>query len=404
VNRVNLDGNQTSIREVCDAGLLAGAVTLVWQHGEVLQVNEIGYRDVDAGLPMQRNTLFRIASMTKPVTVAAVMSLVDEGKLTLKDPIARWAPELADLQVLDSPHGPLDRTHPANRAILIEDLLTHTSGLAYGFSVSGPISRAYMRLPFNQGPDVWMAELAKLPLVHQPGDRVTYSHSIDLLGVIASRIDGKPFHQVLDERVLTPTGMVDTGFFVSAEARRRAATMYSLDEQHQLRHDVMGPPRLQPPSFCNAGGGLWSTADDYLRFVRMLLGDGIIDGARVISEQSARLMRTDRLTAEQRRQDFLGAPYWIGRGFGLNLSVVTDPVKSAPLFGPGGLGTFSWPGAYGTWWQADPSVDLILLYLIQNLPDMTVDAATAVAGNTSLAKLRTAQPKFVRNTYRALGL
>ncbi|SPM43227.1 CubicO group peptidase, beta-lactamase class C family, partial [Mycobacterium numidiamassiliense] len=404
VNRVNLDVNQTSIREVCDAGLLAGAVTLVWQRGEVLQVNEIGYRDVDAGLPMQHDTLFRIASMTKPVTVAAVMSMVDEGKLTLKDPITRWVPELAGVQVLDDPHGPLDRTHPVNRSILIEDLLIHTSGLAYGFSVSGPISRAYMRLPFNQGPDVWLTELAKLPLVHQPGERVTYSHSIDLLGVIASRIDGKPFHQVLDERVLAPTGMVDTGFFVSADARRRAATMYSLDEQHRLRHDVMGPPRLQPPSFCNAGGGLWSTADDYLRFVRMLLGEGTIDGVRVLSAQSTRLMRTDRLTAEQRQHDFLGAPYWIGRGFGLNLSVVTDPVKSAPLFGPGGLGTFSWPGAYGTWWQADPSADLILLYLIQNLPDLTVDAATAVAGNTSLAKLRTAQPKFVRNTYRALGL
>lgn len=404
MNRVNLDGNQASIREVCDAGLLAGAVTLVWQQGEVLQVNEIGYRDVDAGLPMQQDTLFRIASMTKPITVAVIMSLVEEGKLALTDPIVRWAPELADVQVLDTPHGPLDRTHPVNRAILIEDLLTHTSGLAYGFSVSGPISRAYMRLPFNQGPDVWLTELAKLPLVHQPGERVTYSHSIDLLGVIASRIDGKPFHQVLDERVLAPTGMVDTGFFVSAEARRRAATMYSLDEQHRLRHDVMGPPRLQPPSFCNAGGGLWSTADDYLRFVRMLLGEGTIDGVRVLSEQSTRLMRTDRLTAEQRRHDFLGAPYWIGRGFGLNLSVVTDAAKSVPLFGPGGLGTFSWPGAYGTWWQADPSADLVLLYLIQNLPDMTVDAATAVAGNTSLAKLRTAQPKFVRNTYRALGL
>ena len=112
LNRVNLDGNQASIREVCDAGLLAGAVTVVWQRGEVLQVNEIGYRDVDAGLPMQRDTLFRIASMTKPVTVAAVMSLVDEGKLALKDPITRWAPELADVQVLDDPHGPLDRTHP----------------------------------------------------------------------------------------------------------------------------------------------------------------------------------------------------------------------------------------------------------------------------------------------------
>jgi CubicO group peptidase (beta-lactamase class C family) len=401
---VNLDVNQASIREVCDAGLLAGAVTVVWQRGELLQVNEIGHRDIDAGLPMQRDTLFRIASMTKPVTVAAVMSLVDEGKLALKDPIVRWAPELADVRVLDDPHGPLDRTHPVRRAILIEDLLTHTSGLAYAFSVSGPISKAYMRLPFNQGPDAWLSELAKLPLVHQPGDRVTYSHAIDLLGVIASRVDGEPFYQVLDERVLGPAGMPDTGFFVSVEGRRRAATMYRLTDAHQLQHGVMGPPHITPPSFCNAGGGLWSTADDYLRFVRMLLGDGTVDGVRVLSPESARLMRTDRLTDEQKRHDFLGAPYWLGRGFGLNLSVVTDPAKSAPLFGPGGLGTFSWPGAYGTWWQADPSADLILLYLIQNLPDLTVDAATAVAGNTSLAKLRTAQPKFVRRTYGALGL
>jgi CubicO group peptidase (beta-lactamase class C family) len=180
--------------------------------------------------------------------------------------------------------------------------------------------------------------------------------------------------------------------------------MYRLTDDHRLEHGVMGPPHITPPSFCNAGGGLWSTADDYLRFVRMLLGDGTIDGVRVLSPESVRLMRTDRLTDEQKRHNFLGAPYWMGRGFGLNLSVVTDPAKAAPLFGPGGVGTFSWPGAYGTWWQADPSADLILLYLIQNLPDLTVDAATAVAGNTSLAKLRTAQPKFVRRTYGALGL
>jgi len=401
---VNLDLNQSSIREACDAGLLAGAVTVVWQRGEVLQVNEIGHRDVDAGLPMQRDTLFRIASMTKPVTVAAVMSLVDEDKLTLKDPVVRWVPELADVRVLDDPRGPLDRTHPAQRAILIEDLLTHTSGLAYGFSVSGPIAKAYVRLPFNQGPDVWLDELAKLPLVHQPGDRLTYSHSIDLLGVIASRIEGKPFHEVLDERVLGPVGMPDTGFFVSPEMRRRAATMYRLDGDGQLHHGVMGPPHITPPSFSNAGGGLWSTADDYLRFVRMLLGEGTIDGVRVLSPESARLMRTDRLTAEQKRHDFLGAPYWVGRGFGLNLSVVTDPTKSRPLFGPGGLGTFSWPGAYGTWWQADPAAELILIYLVQNLPDMSADVAAAIAGNTSLAKLQSVQPKFVRNTYRALAL
>ncbi|MBO0864301.1 MAG: beta-lactamase family protein [Mycobacterium sp.] len=401
---MNLDGNQASIREACDAGLLAGAVTMVWRRGEVSQVNEIGYRDVDAGMPMRRDTLFRIASMTKPVTVAAAMSLVDDGKLALSEPIARWLPEFAEMRVLDDPNGPLDRTHPAQRTILIEDLLTHTSGLAYGFSVGGPISRAYFRLPFGQGPDAWLAALAELPLVHQPGERLTYSHSIDVLGVLLSRIEGKPFNQVLDERILQPVGMSDTGFCVSAAARHRAATMYRLDENDRLRHDVMGPPRLTPPEFCNAGGGLWSTADDYLRFVEMLLRDGTVDGVRVLSPESARAMRTDRLDPEQKRHPFLGAPFWIGRGFGLNLSVVTDPAKSAPLFGPGGLGTFSWPGAYGTWWQADPSADLILLYLVQNHPVFSGDAAAAVAGNTSQAKLQAVQPKFVRRTYRALGL
>ncbi|MDT5348299.1 MAG: hypothetical protein QOH91_1586, partial [Mycobacterium sp.] len=268
LDQVNLDANQAAIREVCDAGLLAGAVTVVWQRGEVLQINEIGYRDVVAGLPMQKDTLFRIASMTKPVTVAAAMSLVDEGKLALQDPIARWTPELADVRVLDDPRGPLDRTHPATRPILIEDLLTHTSGLAYSFSVSGPLSVAYMRLPFDHGSDTWVAELGALPLFHQPGERVTYSHATDVLGVIVARADDKPLYQAMEERILGPAGMTDTGFFVSMEARKRAATMYRIDDQGQLRHDVMGPPHVKPPSFCNAGGGLWSTAGDYLRFVQ----------------------------------------------------------------------------------------------------------------------------------------
>jgi CubicO group peptidase (beta-lactamase class C family) len=353
---------------------------------------------------MRRDTLFRIASMTKPVTVAAAMSLVDEGKLALRDPIVRWLPEFADVRVLDDRAGPLDRTHPVDRAILVEDLFTHTSGLGYGFSVGGPISRAYMRLPFGQGPDRWLAALSELPLVHQPGERLTYGHSTDVVGVLLSRIEGKPFDQVLDERILQPLGMADTGFHLTADRRRRAATMYRLDGNDRLQHDVMGPAQLTPPDFPNAGGGLWSTADDYLRFVEMLLGDGVFEGVRVLSPESVRLMRTDRLSAEHKRQPFLGAPFWIGRGFGLNLSVVTDPVKSTPLFGPGGLGTFSWPGAYGTWWQADPSADLILLYLIQNMPTFSADAAAAVAGNTSRAKLQAVQPKFVHRTYRALGL
>ena len=401
---MKLDGNQASIQEAIGAGLLAGAVTLVWQAGQVLQVNELGYRDVDAGLPMQRDTIFRIASMTKPVTVAAAMSLAEEGKLSLTDPVTKWLPELANMRVLLDPRGPLDRTELARRPITVDDLMTHRSGLAYTFSVSGPLSKAYGRMSFRQDQDRWLAELATLPLVHQPGDRLTYSHATDVLGIALSRIEGKSLADVLSERIFGPLRMADTGFSVGTVGRRRAATMYKLDETMTLQHDVMGPAPITDPPFCTGGAGLWSTVDDYLRFAQMLLAEGTLDGVRVLSDESVQRMRTDRLTDHQKRQPFLGAPFWIGRGFGLNLSVVTDPSKSRQLFGPGGLGTFSWPGAYGTWWQADPSADLILIYLIQNLPELNVDAAAAVAGNTSLAKLQSAQPKFVRRTYQALEL
>ncbi len=401
---MNLDGNATSVQEAVDNGLLAGAVTLVWQAGKVLQVNQIGYRDVEAGLPMQRDTVFRIASMTKPITVAAAMSLVEQGKLSLRDPVSRWLPELADIKVLADPHGPLDKTVPAMRPITIDDLMTHRSGLAYTFSVTGPIARAYSTVSLRQDADHWLAEVAQLPLVHQPGERLTYSHSTEVLGIVLSRIEGKPLQDVLAERILGPLGMTDTGFYLSPEARRRAATMYKVDADSRLSHDVMGPAPIAPPRFSQGGGGLWCTVDDYLAFARMLLGGGEVDGVRVLSEDSVRLMRTDRLTEAQKRIPFLGMPYRQGRGFGLNLSVVTDPVQSAPLFGPGGVGTFTWPGAWGTWWQADPTAELILIYLIQNAPDMSAEAAEAVAGNTSLAKLRTAQPKFVKRTYEALGL
>ncbi|MBS9532176.1 beta-lactamase family protein [Mycobacterium sp. M1] len=400
---MNLDPNQAAITEACDAGLLAGAVTLVWQRGQVLQVNEIGYRDVGAGLPMTRDTVFRIASMTKPITVAAAMSLVDEGRLHLDDPIARWLPEFERPTVLVDPAGPVEQTVPAGRALTVDDLMTHRSGIGYGFTVSGPIAREYQRLPFGRGPEAWLTALAALPLVHQPGEQVTYGQGIDALGVLLARIEGKPLPAVLDERILGPLGMADTGFFISPAARRRAATMYRIGADG-LHDDAMGPIPIAPPVFPNAGGGLLSTADDYLAFTRMLLADGEFDGMRVLSAESARAMRTDRLTDEQKRQQFLGAPFWVGRGFGLNLSVVTDPAKSGPLYGPGGLGTFSWPGAYGTWWQADPANDLILIYLIQNSPTLTADAAAEIAGNTSQAALRVALPRFVRRTYRALGL
>ncbi|MCV7357999.1 serine hydrolase domain-containing protein [Mycolicibacterium fluoranthenivorans] len=400
---MNLDANGASITEAIEAGLLAGAVTLVWHAGEVVQVNELGHRDIAAGLPMQRDTVFRIASMTKPVTVAAAMTLVEEGRFTLRDEIARWVPELAGVRVLAQPNGPVDATVPLRRPITFEDLMTHRSGLAYPFSVTGPLARSYARLSYRQNEDRWLAELAQLPLAHQPGERVTYSHGTDVLGIALGRIAGKPLHELLAERIFTPLGMADTGFALTLVQRRRLATMYAVGEEDRLRDDVMGPPPLTPPDFCAGGAGLMSTADDYLQFARMLLGDGAVDGVRVLSPESVRLMRTDRLTDEQKQQNFLGGPFWIGRGFGLSMSVVTDPDQSRQFFGPGGLGTFGWPGAYGTWWQADPANDVVLLYLIQNFPDLSADVA-AVRGNTSMAKLQSAQPKFVRRTYQGLGL
>ena len=400
---MTLADNRVSLVQAVDAGLLAGALTCVWQHGKVLQVNEIGYRDIEAQAPMGRDTIFRIASMTKPVTVAAAMALVEEGKLALSDPITRWLPELSDMQVLVDSLGALDHTVPARRDITVEDLMTHRSGLAYSFSVAGPISRAYHRVSLRQDQDHWLADVAQLPLVHQPGDRMTYSQGTEVLGIALSRIEGKPLHQVLAERIFEPLSMTDTGFFISADKRARAATMYRLDQQGGMHNDAMGPIPVKEPRFCQGGAGLVSTADDYLRFAQMLLAGGTVDGIRVLAEESVHLMRTDRLTDEQKRQPFLGAPFWIGRGFGLNLSVVTDPARSAQLFGPGGVGTFGWPGAYGTWWQADPANNVILIYLIQNFPDLEA-AAAAVAGNTAFARLQSTQPKFVRRTYAALGL
>lgn len=400
---MSLADNRSSIDQAIEAGLLAGAVTCVWHRGELLQLNALGHRDVESGLPMQTDTIFRIASMTKPVTVAAAMALAQDGKLALSDPITRWVPELADMQVLLDPSGPLDKTVPAQRPITVEDLMTHRSGLAYSFSVGGPISRAYAQVSLRQDADDWLAEISRLPLMHQPGERLTYSHSTEVLGIALARIEGKSLQTVLFERIFEPLGMVDTGFFVTPEKRQRGATMYRLDEEAGLQHDAMGPVPVREPRFCQGGASLVSTASDYLRFARMLLAGGELDGVRVLSEESVTLMRTDRLTDEQKRDPFLGAPFWVGRGFGLNLSVVTDPSRSARLFGPGGTGTFGWPGAYGTWWQADPANDLILIYLIQNYPDLTA-AAAAVAGNTSVARLQSTQPKFVRRTYHALGL
>ena len=282
---MNLDGNRASIREAIDAGLLAGAVTLVWQAGEVLQVNELGYRDIEARLPMRRDTMFRIASMTKPVTVAAAMTLIDEGRLALTDPVAEVATGVVR-DAGDDGHPRLAGRHRSRRAadhVRRPDDPPQRPGLCVlGARPAGPRLREAVA-PAGSG------RLAggpgQLPLAHQPGARLTYSVSTDVLGIALSRIEDKPLADVLSERIFDPLGMPDTGFSVGPTGRRRAATMYQLGEDNTLHHDSMGPAPITDPPLCSGGAGLWSTVDDYLRFARMLLAGGTLDGVRVLSER-----------------------------------------------------------------------------------------------------------------------
>jgi CubicO group peptidase (beta-lactamase class C family) len=395
-----------ALQGVVDAGDLAGFVTLLWRKGEVAQVNTIGLRDVAAGLPMTRDTLFRIASMTKPITTVAALMLMEEGKLKLDDPITKWAPEFANLKVLKSPTGPLDETYPSPRDITIEDLMTHRSGLAYGFTSVGPIAHAYeatLGAPLGgpHGPDEWMKRLATLPLSFPPGDRFHYSHSTDVLGFLVGRIAGTSFRDFLMERIFKPLGMNDTDFWCPPEKRDRMAKLYRLDPATDALQDVSFPHPDTAPDFCGGGGGLISTADDYLTFARLMLNKGELNGVRLIKPETVAMMATNRLTPAQREIPFMGFPFWASQGFGLGLSVITNAEMHAWM-GGGSAGSFGWPGAFGTWWQADPEQDLVMIYLIQNSMPLGPEAASQLATGQRMGA-RAALPVFQKLTYAALG-
>ena len=362
-----------SLQAVVDAGDLSGFVTLIWRKGEVVQLNTLGHRDVAGGKPMTRDTMFRIASMTKPITSVAALMLMEEGKLKLDDPITKWAPEFANMKVLKSPTGPLDEVYDSPRDITIDDLMTHRSGLAYGFTSIGPIAHAYEAalgspLVNPLEPDEWMARLAELPLSFAPGDRFHYSHATDLLGFLIGRIEGKPFYDVLQERIFGPLGMVDTGFFAPPEKAHRLARLYRSSTTKDGLVAVDRPPmlgdNLSPPDVPSGGGGLVSTLDDYARFAQMLLNKGELGGVRVISAEAVALMTSNHLSDALINGGFGVGAMAIrpGFGYGFNGAVFTDPEKAGL---PVGRGTYEWDGAAGTWFWVDWENDLIFVGMIQ---------------------------------------
>jgi CubicO group peptidase (beta-lactamase class C family) len=333
---------------------------------------------VEARLPIERDTIFRIASMTKPITCTAALMLFEEGGFALDDPIAHWAPEFSQMRVLTTPNGPLDQTYPAERPITFGDLLTHRSGITYGAFHTGPISKAYEEalggdVDTYVEPDDWIARLAALPLIDGPGFGFHYGHSTDLLGLLLARMEDVSLGELLKRRIFDPLGMKDTGFTVPKEKRERRAGMYGFDEAGQLikRLTATGnstlPERPEDMKYEGGGGGLWSTLDDYLAFARIFVGAGAVDGVRLLQPETIALMTSNHLTESQRRTATLLSS---GHGFGLGLAVVLDPEKADPIVCGGSAGSVGWPGAWGGWWQADPTDNSVLIFLAHNMVEL----------------------------------
>lgn len=393
-----------ALQAFVDRGELAGIVTLTSRRGEIVQAEAIGWSDIETNTPMRSDTLFRIASMTKPITSVAALMLVEQGKIALADPISRWVPELASPRVLRDAAGPLHNTAPAARAITVEDLLTHRSGIAYAPFSEGPLQQAYESALGDPGMnrmtvDEWLAALGALPLAYQPGERFHYGHSSDVLGFLIGRVEGKPFRQVLLERICAPLGMADTDFWLPHEKRSRLASLYAHDEEAGRLAKIEPEMYDEPPAYTPGGGGLISTAADYHRFVRMLLGGGALEGVRLLRAETVQLMQTNRLTDAQRQIPFAGMPLWRKSGFGLGLSIAEDLVDNP--YACGAPGSITWPGIFGTWWQADPVHDLIMIYLIQHQVPVSANSGSTIATGRGAAGRR-ALPVYQRGIYVAL--
>lgn len=351
-----------------------GMVGLIYRRGTIAHVTTAGWQDVSSKAPMKRDTIFQIMSMTKPITAAAVLILVDEERIDLYDPVEKYLPEFANMRVLRTPDSDLSHTVPAQRPMRILDLLTYRAGFASAPVLTEPTDplgdatgKAYAA--HASDPARWLEAIAGLPLCHQPGSAWTYGTASDVLSILVSRVSGVSFADFLQQRIFSPLGMMDTAHFVPPGKRDRLATMYQRDPatggfQPNQRWSSSFPDT--PPAFPLGSYGLASTADDYLQFARMLLGGGKKDGVRILSRRMVSLMTSNYLTTEQRLA--IPSPISVlfkGQGWGLGLAVVIDPPQQDEHFGFASLGTFSWPGAFGTWWQADPKEDMIQIYMHQ---------------------------------------
>jgi CubicO group peptidase (beta-lactamase class C family) len=363
-----------------DDGRLPGWLLAVTRAGRVVHATTYGQRDMEATLPIEFDTIFRIYSMTKPVTSVAAMMLYEEGAFELKDPVSRFIPSFADMRVYRQGSSLSPVTEPAVEPVRMWHLLTHMSGLTYGFHYAHPVDAMYRAAGFEWGspPGMDLAECcdawAGFPLLFQPGTEWNYSVSTDVLGRVVEVLGGQSLDRFFAERIFGPLGMDETAFFVDEGDADRLAALYTPDPStgKAIRLDLFGDLALKRPRALSGGGGLVSTAADYHRFTQMLLNEGELDGVRLLGSRTVRYMTENHLPGGV-DLEAIGRPLFAettfdGTGFGLGFSVVADPVENKVLASPG---EFAWGGAASTAFWVDPIEQITALFFTQLLPSST---------------------------------
>lgn len=376
-----LERIDTHFERYVDRGLLPGWQLAVSRAGSVVHHATYGQRDLEAGAPVEDDTLFRIYSMTKPITSLAAMMLHEEGAFELKDPVSRFIPSFADLRVYRRGSALKPQTVPATEPVRIWHLLTHTAGLTYGFHHTHPVDAMYRSAGYEWGtpPGVDLAaacdSFARLPLLFEPGAEWNYSVATDVLGRVVEVASGQALDEFFATRIFGPLGMDDTAFYVREDDLDRLAALYvpnPADDGKAVRFDLLGDLARKPPTMLSGGGGLVSTAADYHRFTRLCLGRGALDGVRLLGPRTFDYMVQNHLPGgadlEQIGRPLFAETTFEGVGFGLGFAVVVDPVAAKV---PGNRGEFNWGGAASTAFWVDPADEIIVIFLTQLLPSST---------------------------------
>ncbi|MBT4492379.1 MAG: beta-lactamase family protein [Gammaproteobacteria bacterium] len=355
-------------RRYVEEGKLAGAITMINRGGKIVHFEAIGNRGADDPRPLEKDDLFRIYSMSKPITAVAAMQLYEQGKFYMDDPVSKFAPELADLKILNEDGEQV----PVGEEITMHQILTHTAGLSYGFNPQHPVDKMYNDAKLWEAKDLteWAEKLAKLPLMYKPGERWHYSVAVDVTGLVIERISGMPFDQYLEKNIFAPLGMDDTFFEVPEDKTDRFlpnhfwnAKAGELGTMPVQNNTAMSD--YMTVSLHSGGGGLVSSTMDYMRFCEMLRNGGTFNGARILSPKTIKFMTSNHLTkslsASTGGEDPIAAAF-PGVGFGLGFGITLDPVLTQTL---GSAGNYSWGGAAGTVFWIDPVEDMIVIGMIQ---------------------------------------